>query len=313
MPYDSVISRSNATALMPESVSREILQAVPQASAVMQMARRLPDIGRKTHRLPILNALAHAYFVDGDTGLKQTSNMEWADKYITAEELAVIVPIPEAVLDDADYDVWAEIRPHITEAFGRAFDAAVLFGTDAPASWPTNIKAAAVAASNSVALGAGDDLYDDLLSAGGVFAKVEADGYYVNGSIAALSMMASLRGLRDANGRPLFLDSMTDTIRYMLAGREILFPRNGGFSASAALLFAGDWSQVVWAVRQDLTYKILDQAVIQDASGNIIYNLAQQDMVALRATMRLGWQVPNPVNPIQATAGSRYPIGVLTP
>jgi hypothetical protein len=36
-------------------------------------------------------------------------------------------------------------------------------------------------------------------------------------------------------------------------------------------------------------------------------------MIALRAVMRLAWQIPNPVNKINPTAGTRYPIGVLTP
>ena len=56
---------------------------------------------------------------------------------------------------------------------------------------------------------------------------------------------------------------------------------------------------------------MLDQAVISDAQGHIIHNLAQQDMVALRCVMRLGWQLPNPVTQIGGV--SRYPFAVLTP
>jgi hypothetical protein len=64
-------------------------------------------------------------------------------------------------------------------------------------------------------------------------------------------------------------------------------------------------------MRQDITYKVLDQAVIQDGAGNIVYNLAQQDMVALRAVMRLGFALPNPINAIETTAASRFPFAVL--
>jgi hypothetical protein len=75
--------------------------------------------------------------------------------------------------------------------------------------------------------------------------------------------------------------------------------------------FGGDWSQFVLGVRQDITVKLLDQAVIQDNTGAIVYNLAQQDMVALRIVMRVGWQVANLINNDQPVEASRYPVGVL--
>lgn len=322
------ITRSNAEALIPEEVTREIFKEVPAQSAVMSLARRLPNMTRAQTRMPVMSGLVTGGFVNGDTGQKTTSNAEWANKYLDAEEIAVIVPIPEAVLDDTDYDIWAEVKPQIVEEFGRIFDAAVLFGTNAPSSWPTDIRAACAAASHTIDLStqvaAGDDLYDILLgniAAGtpGVFGLVEHDGYGVTGAIAHPTFKSSLRGLRDANGQPIFMRSMANgqnlqgATRYELDGQPIGFVNNGSFDTSSALLFAGDWSKVVWAMRQDITYKILDQAVIQGPGGDIIYNLAQQDMVALRAVMRIAWQVPNPINRMETTEANRYPIAALVP
>ncbi len=209
--YNSVIDRTDAGALIPEEVSREIIQAVPQQSVVMGLARKLPNMPRAQTRMPVLSALVSAYFVNGDTGLKQTTEAAWANVYLNAEEIAAIVPIPEAVLDDADYDIWGEIRPKLVEAFGKVFDAALLFGTNAPASWPNDLLTGAGAAGHTVAVGAiGADLYDDIMAENGVLSLVEADGYLVNGHVAAAAMRARLRGLRDANGLPLFLRSMQD-------------------------------------------------------------------------------------------------------
>ena len=313
MAFNSQITRAKAEALIPEEISREIIQEVPVQSAVMRMARRLPPISRQKLRMPVLSGLITAYFLDGDTGRKQTSELQWQNKYIEAAELAVLVPIPEAVLDDADYDIWAEVRPRIVEAFGRAFDQAVLYGVNAPSVWPTNLLTSTVAAGHAITLGAGSDIYEDIMGVGGVLSKVEEDGYMVTGHVAALPLRAKLRSLRDNTGNPIFVYNAQAATVYELDGVPLDFPRNGSIDPAQSMLISGDWNQLVYAMRQDITYKVLDQAVIQDNTGAIVYNLAQQDMVALRAVMRLGWQLPNPINNINTNEATRYPFSVLAP
>ena len=313
MAYNSIVDRSGADALIPPDVSREITQGVPEQSAVMRLARRLPNMPTNQRRMPVLSSLISAYFVTGDTGLKQTSQAAWSNKFINANELAVIVPIPENVLDDTNYDVWGEIKPRIIEAMGIAFDQAVLYGTNAPNDWPTNVVAGAVAAGNSVTSGTNPDLYDDIMGTGGTIAKVEADGFMVTGHVGAMTMRSRMRGLRDANGVPLFNRTPQSPTPYELDGAPVEFPLNGAVDATLALLISGDYKQLVYSMRQDITYKMLSEAVIQDQSGNILYNLAQQDMVALRAVIRLGWQLPNPINRLQTVEANRYPFSVLLP
>ena len=311
--YDQYISRANASALIPEAVSREIIQSVPETSAVMRFGRRLPNMTSAQLRMPVLAGLITAGFVDGDTGLKPTSSISWANKFINAAELACIVPIPEKVLDDQAYDVWGEIRPRIVEAMGKAFDAAVLYGTNAPADWPDGLVPEAVAAGNSVTLGATGDLYDDIMGENGVIARVELDGFMVTGHIGAMTMRAKLRGLRDLQGQPLFMRTMQASTDYELDGVPVEFPRNGAVDPAEALLVSGDFTQLVYAIRQDVTYKVLDQAVIMNADKSIAYNLPQQDMVALRVVMRIGWQVPNPTSGMNGNNATRYPFAVLLP
>lgn len=311
--HDRVITRGDAQALVPEDVSREIIQGVPEMSAIMQLATKAPNMSRNQRRIPVLSILPMAYFVNGDTGLKKTTEQRWENKFFNVEEIAAIVPIPEAVLDDVDYDIWGEVKPRLMEAFGLVFDQAVMFGDNAPASWPTDLLTQATAAGNAVTLGTGVDLYDDLLGVNGVISTIENDGYMATGHVGAMGMRGRYRGLRDAMGQPIFKTSMQDSTRYELDAAPIVFPKNGAMDATRALQFSGDFSQVVYAMRQDITYKVLDQAVIQDAAGNIIYNLAQQDMVALRAVMRVAWQVPNPINRLNTNEATRYPIGVLVP
>lgn len=317
MSYANAITRSQAEALIPDDVSREIIKAAPEQSVVMQLGRRLPNMTKAQQRMPVLNALISGGFVDGDTGVKQTSLSEWKNQYLTAAEIAVIVPIPEAVLDDADYDIWGEIRPQIAAEFGRIFDAAVLYGVNKPSSWPEGIATAAAAAGHQVLLEdietGGGDLYDAIMGVQGVLAYVESDGFMVTGHVGATGMKARLRGLRDTTKQPVFLRSLQEGAQYELDGEPIYFPKNGAIDGVTAMLISGDWSQLVWSIRQDMTYKVLDQAVITDAAGNIVYNLAQQDMVALRAVMRIAWQLPNPVTALSPSSTTRYPFAVLAP
>lgn len=320
MPYNSIISRTDAAALIPEEVSSELLENVTEQSAVMRLGRRLADMSRAQKRMPVMSALATAYFVDGDTGLKQTTEVNWENKYVDAEELAVIVPIPQSVLDDADYDVWGQIRPSIEEAFGLAIDQAALYGTNIPASWTTNMGAAGLIArisalSHQLSLAAYADWYEAVLgetAAGvaGLFGVVEADGYMVTGSIAPTSTRGKLRNIRDADGNPIFkANTMQEGTTYALDGTPIDFPLHGGISATYYLI-SGMWRHLVYALRQDVTYKILTEAVIQDAQGNIVYNLAQQDMVALRAVIRMGVALPHPVT--RMDSGTGFPFASLT-
>lgn len=308
----NITARTDLSGLIPEPVTREIIQGVTEGSAVLQMGRRLPNMTSKTQTMNVLDMLPTAYFVNGDTGMKQTTKMKWDKKKIYAEEIAVIVPIPEAVLDDADYDIWGEVRPRLVEVFGKVIDGAILFGTNKPTSWRDSVLETCTKAGSVVA--ATPYIYDDLLAEGGVIAKVEESGYLVNGIMSAIQMRAKLRGLKDLNGNPIFKTDMQGATPYALDGSPMYFPRNGAFDTAKALMFAGDWSELVYSIRQDITFKIFDQGVVQDPSDNsIVYNLMQNDMVALRAVMRLGWEIPNPKTAYNDTLSKYCPFAVYAP
>jgi HK97 family phage major capsid protein len=311
MPYNSLIDRTNdAAALIPEDVASGIVQAAPTASAVMALSRRV-TMSRAQQRIPCLSAFPSAYWVNGDTGLKQTTAQAWTNKYLNAEELAVIVPIPEALLDDAGYDIWGEIKPRIVEAFGAAIDAAVLFGDSKPASWPDDILQDCTDAGSTVSLATKADIVEAIGGeTNGLMSLVEADGFDVNGFVGHISIKGYLRNARTGDGALIYQPSVQVATPSALYGQRLQFLVNGAFDSAQALLFGGDWSQSMIAVRQDMTYKILTEAVIQGADGGIVYNLAQQDMVALRCVMRVAWQVANPITKLNSA--SQYPFAALT-
>ena len=212
----NLIDRTGAESLIPVQEANEIIQGTITQSAVLSRGRKLANMTSKQYKVPVLDMLPIAYFVNGDTGQKKTSKMAWDKKFIVAEEIAVIVPIPEAVLDDSEYDIWAEVKPRITEAFGKVIDGAILFDAEKPSTWRDGLVATATKAGTVVTLNTQDDLFDKIMAEDGVIAKVEDCGYFVNGHMADISMRAKLRGLKDNNGQPLFKSDMQGSTSYAL-------------------------------------------------------------------------------------------------
>ena len=296
------ITRQNAEALIETQVSREIIEGAIKQSKALQMFRRLPNMTSNKTKMRVLDSLPLAYWQGSDTAKKKLTKMAWDKKYIVAEELAVIVPIAENVLADADYDIWGEVKPRIVEAFGKKIDQAVFTGVDKPAGFRADLLTSVLNAGATITPGA-DTLYKSINDA---MVKVEESGYNVNGVLGGVGLKGKFRMMLDTTGQPIRgteIDSLNKA-----------YVDNGAWDNTLAQLIVGDFSQAVYSIRQDITYKVLDQAVIQDpTSGEILYNLAQDDMVALRIVMRLGWEIPNPINALQEDESIRFPFAVILP
>lgn len=292
----NMISRQHAEAIIREQVVSKIFQNAPEKSTFMSLAKKLPNMTSNQTRMRVLDVLPMAYWVNGDTGFRQTSEQAWDNVYLNAGELAVIVPISKKVLDDAEFDIMGEVTPRVIEAIAEKVDSAVLFGNNRPAEWQSDIITRARQAGNNVTADSTKDMYDLIMGVGGVLNRVEEQGYAVTGAISSLGMKAKLRSLRTSDGVPIFSTSMQGATQYGLDGSPMYFPKNGAFDNNVAQLIVGDFSQAVYAIRQDVDVTILTEGVIQNpATKEIVYNLAQQGMIALSVTFRMGWALPNPV------------------
>lgn len=308
--YANVLDRADVGgALIPDAVANEIIQELPHKSVALSRMRRIPLSTKKTKQT-VLSALPAAFWVSGDTGLKQTTEAAWKDVEIVAEELAVLLPIPDAVIDDSRIPLWDQVKPLMEEAAGLLIDKATIWGVDKPASWPTAMVPGAIAAGNTLEAGTGVDLAQDITKLAGL---VAADGFAVNGFASKPGMQWELVGLRSAQGTPIFQPALTETAASRLYGYTLDETVNGSWQPTVADLIAADWNKFVIGVRQDITWKLLDQAVITDDAGKVIFNAAQQDSQIMRMVMRVGFQVANPLTRVNPTEGTRYPAGVLTP
>jgi len=93
---------------------------------------------------------------------------------------------------------------------------------------------------------------------------------------------------RDTNGNQLFVDGVNGKEFY---SQPIEFSRNGAWDKTKAELIGGDFDKSLVGIREGIEYEILKEATLQgtvDEDGKPL-SLAEQDMVAIKATMRLGF------------------------
>jgi HK97 family phage major capsid protein len=300
----AMVSHDDVSALIPEGNIREIFQGIEAKSQVFKLLTRLPNMSSNRTRIKVLDSLPIVYWQGSSTAFKKTSKQAWENKYLVAEELAVIIPIAEADLDDAEYDVWGQIKPKIVEAIANKIDKVVFFGgEDKPSSFPDSILDSAFSKGFVREQGVSEGLYNAVSETMGL---VEESGYGVNGLLAGPSIKKLFRGMVDSTGQLITGDEISALPRAIV--------ENGAWDKSKATAIVGDFKQGVFSIRQDVEYKLLTEGVIQDPSDNsIVYNLAQQDMVALRVTFRFAWQLPNPVNRLAEDEEGRLPFAVVAP
>lgn len=307
------ISRADALALLARQDINEIIKPETQTSAAMAAFRTI-RMSAGVARMPVLAALPTAGWVTDNTsneatGVKPTSKVSWTNKELVAEEMAVIVPVHENTLADSSFDIWGEVRPLVSQEFGRILDAAVFFGDGKPATWlDPAIIPGAIAAGNSIVEGTGVDLAEDFNEA---FGLVEDDEFDVNSAFTGRFLRRQLRGLRDENGQPIYLDALrSDGSTASIYGQDLRYLTNGGWDRTEAVALVGDASKVVIGVREDVQVKLLDQATLGTGANQI--NLAERDMVALRFKFRVAFATAYST----ARVGGQptdYPFAVITP
>lgn len=308
------ITKADALALLARQDINEIIKPATSSSVALASFRQI-RMSAGTARMPVLAALPTAGFVQqydstADPvvqGRKPTTKVSWTNKELVAEEIAVIVPIHENILADSNFDIWGEVRPLVAQEFGRVLDAAVFFGENKPATWlDPALVPGAIAAGNFIVEGTGIDLADDFNEA---FGEVEDDGFDVNAAYTGRFLRRELRGLRDADGQPIYLDALrSDRDTASIYGQDLHYFTRGGWDRETATALVGDKSAVVLGIREDMQVKLLDQATLGTGASQI--NLAEQDMVALRFKFRVGFATA------YSTAGGAstdYPFAAITP
>lgn len=278
---DTGYLKDNLQGFVPKPIAADIIAAIVRGSSVMRLSTVQP-MTSETQEFPVMTAGPGAYWV-GETERIKTSVAEWIFPKIVAKKIAVIVPCSREKLEDTTINVFGVVRPYIAEAFYKAIDSACLFGTNSP--FAKNIFGVASAAGNVIAEETNPKLDLDISD---VMALVENGGLDVNGFVAGYDLKNSLRKLRDVNGNQLYVTGVDSSTLY---SQPIEFSRNGAWDKTKARAIAGDWKYSIIGIRDQIQYETLREATLQSVtmSDGKPLSLAENDMVAIKATMRLGF------------------------
>ncbi len=270
---------------VPKEQAEEIIKKVARGSGVIRLSRVEP-MTSDTKKIPVMTSGAGAYWV-GEGQRINTSGAKWIFPELHAKKLGVIIPVTREKLSDSTIDVFAELQDSIAEAFYEAFDAAALFGYESP--FATSIMGAV--SDCGAVINTSEENFD--IAASDVMAKVEMAGYDVDGFTARIGVKNSLRKLRDTAGAPIFISG---TDQNELYGQPVEFIRSGAWQDEQAELIAGEWKYSLVGIRDDIEYEILTEATLQgtlDTDGKPL-SLAEQDMAAVKATMRIAFLCVRP-------------------
>ena len=259
---------------LPASISEDIWAKTLEDSAVMRLAERIELPGNGL-AIPVITGEPTADWVE-ETGAKPVSNSTVSIKTLQPYKLAVIETVSKELMDDMPR-LYNALRERLPFSIAKKFDETV-FGSTAPGS---NFDV--LGGATAVALGT--DAYDAFVTVDGNIANA---GGLMNGIVMSPQGKTVLLAEKDGDNRPLFNESVANSAIPTILGAPVTYSRGVYAAGSPAQLgFAGDWAHAKFGTVAGIEIAISDQATLAVTGGTI--NLWQQNMVAIRAEVRIGF------------------------
>lgn len=270
---DTNFLKDNLSGSVPTEVANSLIKNLVESSVAFNVCRHEPMTSDKKV-LPMLTDEGTAHWV-GEGEKIGTSIPQFEYPTLQAKKLAVIVPFTKEKLHDSAISVIGELEGAIKDAFVKAIDAAVFFGKNSP--FTTNILDKAL---KTNFVDRTEKINEDISLA---MSKVEASDLAVNAIITHNGMKHTMRTLKDSSGNALVVAGGAGETQ--IYNTNILYPANKSWDKTKADVLLGDFNRAVIGTREDIEYEILKEATIGDI------NLAEQDLVAIKCTMRFGFVV----------------------
>ncbi|MFR1823131.1 MAG: phage major capsid protein [Clostridium saudiense] len=270
---DTIFLKDNLSGAVPTEIAQEVIKNVIGQASILKVCKHETMLSDKK-TMPKLTDSGSASWV-GEGESIETTLPKFEYPQLKACKLAVIVPVTREKIDDTLINVMDEVKQAMADAFATAIDKAMIFGENSP--FETNL----ISAINTQKIVATSNLDKDISNAMGL---VEDNKYNCTNILMGTAQKRVLRELANSNSYKgaISLSSAYET--------PIDFVRNWDNTKSLAI--TGDFSKAIVGTRDGMTYEILKEATIE--SGGETINLAQRDMIAIKATIRLGFLVADP-------------------
>lgn len=274
---DNVLVYETKEGKIPDKYNTLILSEVMENSKIMQLAK-YEEMTDKEKKFEYFAEGPGAYWVGEGEKIK-TSKPKWMQATMTAKKLGVILPVSREYLNYKLSDFFEEMQPKIAEAFYKKFDAAALLNKENP--FPQSLDGSVISAGNVVE---GGLTYDNILA---LEDKLAENEFEPNAFISNRKNRTELRSTAQTVG------SNVEFIYERSANTIDGLPVVDLKSLDKGTLYAGDFNYMFYGIPYNISFKISEEAqlsTLTNEDGTPV-NLFEQELIALRATMDVGFMI----------------------
>lgn len=294
---------SDAGYLIPEPLANEVirLESVGYGKARTLFAYHLLTNGN-TKRITALGSTLSVFWIDEGEKIG-ASTPSFSIVTLALKKLGVIVPMTDEVVEDAGVDLTGLVAQLIREAFDQEIDLQFFMGDGTV--WTGIFKGGNGATTIPTDELATDEDIDDMRPSH-IIGLVDNTSAAVNGKYlmhrTVLSKIRQLRQNDDGTGDYMFnplgggdFGTINGVPVELAEAAPTAAQATGTATANLPIMMYGDFKRgAAYGEKSDIRLKMLDQATVTDADGETVLNLAEQDMIALRAIQRVGYKVTLP-------------------
>jgi hypothetical protein len=270
----------NAPDFLPRGVAQDFIGRIQQKSIAMALGRTM-RMSAATESIPVVAFRPSAAFVTpAYGGRKPITEIKWTSKEIKVEEVAAVLPVPNAWIMDANFDVEGQVESEMADAMAWAIDAAIMDGTGAPASFPPG---------GVVAFATPQTGTDPLTTIDDGMTLLEGQGVLPDGIAAGPAIGSALRAAyREAKALPGVEPAMT--IYGVPVSRSLIW----NFDPEAII---GGWQYLAIGIREDVTFGRSTDGVLFDDAGALVASAFQDNVTLVKVYARIGVAIGQPMMP----------------